>query len=30
MIKILIISDIMMPNMDGFEFAETVRFDNKT
>ena len=26
----LIISDIMMPGIDGFEFAETVRFVNKT
>lgn len=25
----LIISDIMMPEVDGFEFAETVRMDNK-
>ena len=25
----LIISDIMMPNIDGFEFAETVRNINK-
>lgn len=25
----LIISDIMMPNVDGFEFAETVRAMNK-